>query len=133
MNQKKMVKALRDTAERLRGSELGELGHDACELIRVLARIVEGKPMTRAFGAPGDWGYGAPIGEALSARWEGGGLVTVTRWVHPKCGQALIVEGVPEETKDVALQTFDEGPELLRAEVEEWTPDELARLPEFGG
>lgn len=38
---------------------------DVAELLRVLARVVEGKPVKNAFGAPGDWGYGTPIGEAL--------------------------------------------------------------------
>lgn len=38
---------------------------DTAELLRVLARVVEGKPIAKAFGAPGDWGYGTPIGEAL--------------------------------------------------------------------
>lgn len=39
---------------------------DEGELILVLARVVEGKPLDRAFGAPGDWGYRNPIGIALS-------------------------------------------------------------------
>jgi hypothetical protein len=34
----------------------------------VLARIVEGKPVERAFGAPGDWGYEHPIGRALAQK-----------------------------------------------------------------
>ena len=47
---------------------------DVEEVINVLARIVEGKPMARAFGAPGDWGYGTAIGKALAAQppQEGG-------------------------------------------------------------
>ena len=40
---------------------------DASELLRVLARIVEGKSIDQAFGAPGDWGYGTPIGDASYA------------------------------------------------------------------
>lgn len=40
---------------------------DAEEVINVLARIVEGKPLERAVGAPGDWGYSTPIGKALAA------------------------------------------------------------------
>ena len=39
---------------------------DTAELIRVLARIVEGKPLLKAFGAPGDWGYNTPIGDGLA-------------------------------------------------------------------
>jgi len=38
---------------------------DAAELIRVLARLLGGKSVHEAFGAPGDWGYGTPIGDAL--------------------------------------------------------------------
>ena len=37
----------------------------AAELLRVLARIIEGKPLHVAFGAPGDFGYETPIGAAL--------------------------------------------------------------------
>lgn len=40
---------------------------DTKELLCVLARVVDGKPVARAFGAPGDWGYGRPIGDALAA------------------------------------------------------------------
>lgn len=42
---------------------------DAEELIRTLSRMVDGKPLPRAFGAPGDWGYGKPIGDALAAHY----------------------------------------------------------------
>lgn len=45
--------------------QLSQKMNDAPELIRVLARIVEGKTIAEAFGAPGDWGYGTPIGNAL--------------------------------------------------------------------
>jgi hypothetical protein len=41
---------------------------DMDELLLVLARIVEGRGLSSAFGAPGDWGYGTPIGDALAAR-----------------------------------------------------------------
>lgn len=41
---------------------------DVAELLRVLSRVVEGKPVDAAFGAPGDWGYGTPIGDALAER-----------------------------------------------------------------
>lgn len=36
-------------------------------LIRALGSIIEGVPLDRALGAPGDWGYGTPIGDALLA------------------------------------------------------------------
>lgn len=38
---------------------------DNAELLKVLARMIEGKSVYEAFGAPGAWGYGTPIGEAL--------------------------------------------------------------------
>lgn len=41
---------------------------DAAECLQVLRRVVEGKPIDKAFGAPGDWGYGTPIGDALAGR-----------------------------------------------------------------
>ena len=45
-----------------------QLLRDAIELVRVLARTIEGKPLPVAFGAPGDWGYETPIGAALAER-----------------------------------------------------------------
>jgi len=48
---------------------------DNAMLITTLASVVEGKSVYRAFGAPGDWGYGTEIGEALRACYnqpEGG-------------------------------------------------------------
>jgi hypothetical protein len=41
---------------------------DTKELLCVLSRVVLGKPVAVAFGAPGDWGYGTPIGDALAAK-----------------------------------------------------------------
>lgn len=46
------------------------LAGNAGELIRCAARLIEGKTIERAFGAPGDWGYGTPIGDALAAQPE---------------------------------------------------------------
>ena len=40
---------------------------DAATLLRVLANVVDGKPLARAFGPPGDWGYETEIGRALAA------------------------------------------------------------------
>lgn len=40
--------------------------NDASELLRVFARVIRGKTVAYAFGAPGDWGYGTPIGDALT-------------------------------------------------------------------
>jgi hypothetical protein len=38
---------------------------DAAELVRVLGRLLAGRSVHEAFGSPGDWGYGTPIGDAL--------------------------------------------------------------------
>ena len=35
--------------------------------IRALGSVIEGVPIERALGAPGGWGYGTPIGDALFA------------------------------------------------------------------
>ena len=40
---------------------------DAVTLLRVLANVVDGMPLSKAFGAPGDWGYETKIGKALAA------------------------------------------------------------------
>lgn len=39
----------------------------ATDLLKVLANIVDGMPVQKAFGAPGDWGYDTPVGKALAA------------------------------------------------------------------
>jgi hypothetical protein len=71
MNAKEMGRALREYARAVcddgcnAPSTAKTSEADTAELIRVLARIVEGKSIEASFGAPGDWGYGTPIGEAL--------------------------------------------------------------------
>ena len=61
-----LARAIRDHARSLR--EVGDQIRldDHVELLRVLAHIVEGMPIVRAFGVPGDWGYETPIGKALA-------------------------------------------------------------------
>lgn len=44
----------------------------AIDLVRSLAKIVEGKSLHEAFGAPGDWGYDTPIGLALYEHYSQG-------------------------------------------------------------
>lgn len=62
----KLAKAVRDLADELRDGE--SRNDDACECLLALARMLEGKDVRSAFGAPGDWGYGTPIGGALAGR-----------------------------------------------------------------
>ena len=54
---------LREHAERVIDGQADQA--DTRELLLVLARIVEGKGLYKSFGAPGDWGYGSPIGDAV--------------------------------------------------------------------
>lgn len=65
----KLSEALRDRATALIERDVIDKSAlpDVAELLRVLARIVEGKTIDRAFGAPGDWGYGTPIGDGIFA------------------------------------------------------------------
>lgn len=65
-------RSLRDMAGNLRSlitdnstTEVDRLLRDSSELIRVLARLLAGKTVHQAFGAPGDWGYETPLGQAV--------------------------------------------------------------------
>lgn len=66
MNKIKLADAVRTVALELHNSEAD--ADDVEELLRVLARVIEGKSLDCAFGAPGDWGYESPIGSALAVR-----------------------------------------------------------------
>lgn len=58
---------LHDLAQRLR---------NGAELLRVLRRLVAGRSRRElhdAFGAPGDWGYDTPLGDALHRLYRGKG------------------------------------------------------------
>jgi hypothetical protein len=43
---------------------------DGAECLRVLARMIQGKSLYESFGAPGSWGYGTTIGDALSKLYK---------------------------------------------------------------
>ena len=47
------------------------LSADAADLLRVMARLLEGMPTVKAFGAPGDWGYETELGQAVIALRQG--------------------------------------------------------------
>lgn len=62
------------------GAEGGAAGaaewelREAIELVRCLRRLLAGRSreeIHRAFGAPGDFGYGTPIGDALAKLYRG--------------------------------------------------------------
>lgn len=40
---------------------------EASTYLLIIARLLEGKTLDEAMGAPGDWGYGTPVGEAVYA------------------------------------------------------------------
>jgi len=67
-----MAKAIRARARAMRDSDEHPITHgetcDNAELLIVLARILEGREVERAFGSPGDWGYNTPIGRALAQK-----------------------------------------------------------------
>lgn len=79
MDAKKLAAAVRDMGEKVdeiidAGESVPEIDaisddlRDVKFLLKVLAHIVDGKTVAQAFGAPGDWGYGTPIGDALAGR-----------------------------------------------------------------
>ncbi len=54
--------------------EITSLLHEAIELAGCLRRLVKGRDVMEihsTFGAPGDFGYDTPIGDALSALYRG--------------------------------------------------------------
>jgi hypothetical protein len=72
MNAVQLSRAIREKAEAINErEEKREDDRDTAELLNVLARLIEGKPLGKAFGAPGDWGYSNPIGKALAASPRG--------------------------------------------------------------
>lgn len=72
MKKEHLVAALRNKAAEVRNVNVttdkdDQTLRDAADLLRVLAHLVDGKPLDKAFGSPGDWGYETEIGAALAA------------------------------------------------------------------
>ena len=72
MNQAELVIAIRKKSIEVGNVYMttdkdNNLLHDATDLLRVLANLVDGMPLAKAFGLPGDWGYNTPIGAAIAA------------------------------------------------------------------
>jgi hypothetical protein len=61
-----LANAIRESANQIGDCDVRDHG----DLLRVLANIVIGKDVARAFGAPGDWGYNTPIGAALAKKGD---------------------------------------------------------------
>ena len=78
MNRQMLANAVREAAKDIDASASrsdGDVAHidahdarDYSELLRCLARIIDGRAVGNAFGAPGDWGYSTAMGKALAAR-----------------------------------------------------------------
>ena len=68
MSHTKLAEAIRVHADKVDrgGPRSRDDDRTTAELIRCLARMIEGKTLYQAFGAPGDWGYETPIGMALA-------------------------------------------------------------------
>lgn len=67
----RLALVLRKRAARMLDDDgLGPESRDNAELINVLARLIEGNSVHKSFGAPGDWGYGTEIGDALAAFYK---------------------------------------------------------------
>lgn len=74
-DERPIATALRNKAAELRNVNVttakeDQTLRDAADLLRVLAKIMEGVPTIKAFGAPGDWGYENEIGQAVIALRE---------------------------------------------------------------
>ena len=60
----KLSSAIRNLREQMLALELEAL-RDPADLLGVLANIVDGADIRKAFGAPGDWGYDTPLGDGV--------------------------------------------------------------------
>ncbi|KFB68908.1 hypothetical protein [Candidatus Accumulibacter vicinus] len=72
METRQLAAALRKKAAEVRNvasttEEEDKTLRDAADLLSVLAHVVDGKPLAKAFGSPGDWGYETAIGAAIAA------------------------------------------------------------------
>lgn len=73
------VRDLADGAEGETEQTLRDVARDlrnAAELVRCLRFLVAGRTLQElhaAFGSPGDWGYGTPLGHALARLYAGKG------------------------------------------------------------
>ena len=72
MDTGRLAAALRNKAAEVRNvnattAEEDQKLRDAADLLRVLAHVVDGRPLAKAFGSPGDWGYETEIGAAIAA------------------------------------------------------------------
>ncbi len=68
---------------------------DAVGMMAVARRLLTGRSRAEihaAFGAPGDWGYGTPIGDALRALYSAPATPAATLTVDERIAQAVAAE-----------------------------------------
>lgn len=70
MNITKEQRALRNAIIEHAETANPDLDNTTSGLISVLGSVIEGVPVEKALGSPGDWGYDTPIGKALRALME---------------------------------------------------------------
>lgn len=81
---KDLTDAIRGIVERARDAYYARDDHsqndrDIIDLADTLARLLDGHTVYRSFGAPGDWGYGTPIGTALARLYRADATVDLTK------------------------------------------------------
>lgn len=86
----RLAAAMRGVAEEHRNGSSS--AHDVHDLLLALSRILEGKTVQQAFGAPGDWGYDTPIGVALAAE-RCNDAETIKPTSCPQCGVTEWIAG----------------------------------------
>jgi hypothetical protein len=116
MNAKLLAMSLAEKARKLSDQVDANTGQtdpdhaDLSELLRVLARILSGQSIERAFGAPGDWGYGTPIGDALAAQADAGELAKELDRMRVAWNTGLV-----RDVQPISRAAVDEGLRLLAA------------------
>lgn len=99
-------------------------------LISVLGSVIEGVPIERALGAPGDWGYGTRIGDALLAYLQANRAPesnTTNELTDEQCRQLILNTAVHDLKQEIerARRLYPGTEKLLPALMEE--VGELAR------
>lgn len=88
-------------------------------LISVLGSVIEGVPIERAMGAPGDWGYGTPIGDALlaylSEKAQAQTVIDRARRLYPT--NEKLLPALMEEVGELSRALLDEDDGDYREEA----------------
>lgn len=133
MNNAGLAKHIRGRADRIMETrhksnlEAYDDARDNAELLCVLARILEGRPVEQAFGGACIWGYSTPIGKALAEPGARQAVapppetddVRAVRIGHPESGFYLAVR------EQARVHLYDDGPDDLAMT---WGPVEQASI-----